>query len=157
MKSKQRPDRAPISAQVRNQLQRDTQSVESIKAAARRCGDETLSHWDAADELDHARQHFELGCWLHHYAGTVGQPDALADRIDCVRRCWEAGVYDVNYSFYSVFRFGERQFDTCFEMGDGEQVAQALMELAREDPDGPIAAGVRKFGWEMGDSAGLRP
>ena len=151
MSQRTQPKRAPIPAALRAGLLRDTQSVDSILAAAARHGDD-CGRWEAQDEFEHAQRYFELGCWLKYFSERVGAsqgPDGLADRIECVRKCWEAGVYDVGYSFYSVFRFGERQFDTCFEMGDGDKVAQALVEIARDNPNGPIADGVRRMQWAM--------
>ena len=141
---------APISQRLRNQLERDARTVESVRAAAERKG---LDTWGIDDEYRTARNHFELGCWLAHYAGRVGKEADPQVRIDCVRRLWESDITSPGYRFFTIFGFGEREFDTCFEMGDGDKVAAALKALAKEDPTGPIAAGVKAFRWEMREPA----
>ena len=149
---------APIPAALRAQFQRDGASVEAFLAAAARRGDAQPTQWETRDEMGKARDHFELGCWLHYYADRVGQPSNFQDRVDCVRRCWEAGQFDVGYGFHTVFGFNERHYDTCFEMGDGQEVAAALMVLARSEPDGRIAEGVAYHNWEEPEeSTGMRP
>lgn len=147
---------APIPQRSRDQFKSDACSVDAVMAAAKRAGN-VCDRWEARDEFDKAAAHFELGCWLHYYAGRVYDPQHRQDRIDCIRRIWEAGIHDVGYSFYSVFGFGERHFDTCFEMGDGQEVADALKQMARKAPDGPIAAGVKAMGWSTGDAAAVAP
>lgn len=144
------PVKAPISQRLRTQFERDVSSVNYIIAAAERKGN-TCGRWEASEEYLAARDHFELGCWLHYYADRVGKLKGFQDRVDCVRRIWESGIHSggVGYRFFSVFGFGERHFDTCFEMGDGDKVADALKEMARQDPDGPVAAGAKAFGWEL--------
>lgn len=139
---------APIAQRLRAQFERDVRSVDAVIAASERKGN-VCSRWEADEEHFTASQHFELGCWLHYYADRVGKVNGFQDRVDCVRRCWEAGITDVGYKFHSVFGFGERQFDACFEMGDGDKVKDALIALAATDPNGLIAAGVKAYKWEM--------
>lgn len=142
------PLKAPISQRLRAQFERDTASVDAIIAAAGRKGINS-SRWEAWDEYDASKDYFELGCWLHYYADRVGKPRGFQDRVDCVRHIWESGVHKVGYRFHSVFGFGERELDTCFEMGDGDKVEDALKAMAIADPAGPIAAGAKAWGWEL--------
>ena len=153
-----RSEIATIPQALREQFECDSASTESVMAAAARKGN-TCSTWEAQLECRTARSHFELGCWLHHYASRVYAPEGTQDRIDCVRRLWESGIHDVGYRFHSVFGFGEREFDTCFEMGDADEVAAALKQLARDQPDGPIAAGAKAMGWDIWEDEpeGMRP
>ena len=75
-------------------------------------------------------QQFELGCWLHFYSTRVYATGTWA-RIDCVRRLLLAEYEQLNpsYDFFTVFDFGERQFDTCFEMDDSQSVMLSIMPL----------------------------
>jgi len=138
------PDQAPLHASIRAQLVQDTSSLDALKEAARRHGDAELEDYEARIEFDYARNHFELGCWLAYYALRVGRTDGLKDRIDCSARIIRSGIRDIGYKFYTVFRFGERQFDTCFEMGDADQVFAALYERAQTDL--LLAAGLEAYG-----------
>lgn len=138
--------RAPISQRKRAQFERDSASTEAVMAAAVRKGN-TCTVREAELECRTAHTHFELGCWLSHYADRITREKDPQVRIDCVRRIWESDITNPGYRFFTIFGFGERNFDACFEMGDGDKVAAALKAMAEEDPDGPIAAGVRAFGW----------
>lgn len=135
--------RAPISSAERRRLQHDAADV---LATAKRKG-LVIDRMEASDENTAAREHFELGCWLFYYSLRVGRTDGLTHRIACVRRLFEAGIRSPGYRFHTVFDFGERQFDTCFEMGDGSAVVAALLDLADEDPRGKLAGCVRDMGW----------
>lgn len=135
---------APITASQRRQLVRD---AADLKAAARRKG-VTLDAWDESRESMAAKMHFELGCWLFYYSRKVGMPGGFRDRVDCVRRLFEAGITQPGYRFFTVFDFGERQFDKCIEMDDGDAVVNALVQMAEMEPEGRLAASVREMGWE---------
>lgn len=135
---------APLPAALRAQFLRDCGSVRALKEAANRHGDAVLEDWDARNEFDAAREHFELGCWLAWYAARVYRPEALQDRIECAARILRSGIRDIGYKFYTVFRFGERHYDTCFEMGDADDVVAGLYALAETDPK--LAAGLAKSG-----------
>lgn len=143
---------SPLPADVRAQLARDCVSVETIQAAAARQGN-PCTRSEAVRGKEAADRHFELGCWLHYYAPRVGQSENFQDRVDCVRRCFEAGIVHPRYDFFTVFGFGERDFDNCFEMGDGDRVVDALKSIARKEPDGSVARGVRAMGWTTGSPA----
>jgi hypothetical protein len=52
------------------------------------------------------------------------------------------GFWDrVNFASAVIARNGEptRNFDTCFEMYDGDAVAAAVVRRAKANPDGPLA------------------
>jgi|GEM_PF-3395885 len=140
-------DRAPLSDAVRDQLRRDAGDI--MGTAARK--HVTCDRSEAAAEGAAARDHFELGCWLHYYRDRIRRdgPQGFADRIDCARRLFEAGMPDPGYQFFTVFDFGERQVDALFEMGDGSQVKATLLAMAAAAPGGELARSVRAMGWQM--------
>ncbi|NMG28430.1 hypothetical protein [Aromatoleum evansii] len=137
--------RAPLSARERAQLQRDAADV---RATAQRKG-LTLDAWEEREESAIAREHFELGCWLYWYQHQVYREgkDGLQARIECAERIFLAGFTNPKYKFFTVFDFGERQFDTIFEMGDSAQVLEGLRERLKKDKSGKIAEAFTYFGW----------
>lgn len=138
-------DKAPLTAKELAVLQADAQN---IRAAAKR-KDVTLDDWDEKRETEAAQQHFDLGCWLHHYSRRVYVAEGLQDRIDCARRIFLAGLTNPGYRFFTVFDFGERHFDTIFEMGDADQVIDGLRQIAKSDKTGRIAQAFTYFGWPL--------
>jgi hypothetical protein len=80
--------------------------------------------------------------------------EGLKSRIDCARRIFLSGINNPGYDFFTVFDFGERQFDSIFEMGDAEQVIEAIRLLIPGDKSGNIAKAFANFGWPL--SATLR-
>ena len=133
---------APLGAHVLAQLRADAQN---IRATAERKG-LTLTSWEEREEIEAAKEHFNLGCWLFYYRHLVYQKDGLRHRIDCARRLFLTGIDNPGYRFFTVFEFGEREFDTIFEMGDGGQVVAGLEQLAREDKTGLIREAMRDLG-----------
>lgn len=133
---------APISAAARRQLKAD---ATNLRAAATRKGS-TLNDWEEREERAAAAEHFELGCWLFYYSGKL-TTGTLRDRIDCARRLFLAGVYRPGYQFFTVFDFGERQFDSLFEMGDADQVIDGLREHLVQDVTGKLQAAFQYMGW----------
>lgn len=138
-------DRTPLTAEELAALRADAQN---IRAAAKRKG-VTLDDWDEKRETEAAQQHFNLGCWLHYYSRRVYAAEGLRDRIDCARRIFLAGLQNPGYRFFTVFDFGERNFDTIFEMGDADQVINELRQLAKSDKTGRIAQAFTHFGWPL--------
>ncbi|MFG6417068.1 hypothetical protein ACG02S_24535 [Roseateles sp. DC23W] len=120
--------RAPLSASVRARLRRDV-ARDKIAACAKRKSLDLDPHSLMA-EANTGAQHFELGCWLHYYSRRVGD-EGLWARIDCMRRLLLSDYHQFNprYDFFTVFDFGEREFDACFEMGDGSDVLRALVGM----------------------------
>lgn len=141
-------EKAPISTKERDRLWQD---VQDPAAAARRHGDGDLDAYDVDREKRAGTQHFELGCWLWYYQTRVGEVGELGvlHRIDCLRRIASAGIKNPGYQFYSVFRFGERHFDTIFEMGDAEQVIHALRPTAAAHPDEAFGLLFKYYDWPL--------
>ena len=137
--------RAPITDDERNRLMAD---LTHLRAAADRKGS-TLDAWEERREKNLGKAHFELGCWLYYYRNRVGLRNGLADRIDCARRIFVEGINNPGYDFFTAFDFGERQFDTIFEMGDSEQVIDGLRQHLKDDSSGNLAAAFQNFGWPM--------
>lgn len=139
--------KAPITTAQRAVLERDASDV---RAAAARKGF-TCDAWEERAETSAAREHFELGCWLFYYSRRVGMCAGLADRVNCARRLFESGVFSPRYDFFTVFEFGERQFDTIFEMGDSAEVLALLRIEARKNPAGNLAKAFAHHGWSMAE------
>lgn len=139
--------KAPLPAATRTRLSSDAQN---IKAAAHR-KQLTLDHWEERRETEVAQTHFELGCWLHFYRGKIGLPNetGLRARVECAMHLFLNGVQSPGYDFFTVFDFGERDFDTIFEMGDAEQVLEHLRTAAPKDKSGMIAKAFSHHGWPL--------
>lgn len=142
---KQRLKRAPLSQSDRTQLRAD---AKNLKAAAIR-KQVTLDRWDEARETAAAKTYFELGEWLFYYSRRVygTGPQGLSDRIDCARRIYESGLINPGYQFFTVFDFGERQYDTIFEMGDAEEVVDGLRLILQTAPTEGLANAFKNYGW----------
>lgn len=136
---------APLSAAQLAQLRAD---ANDLWAAAARKGI-TLDRWEHSDESAAARDHFALGTWLHYYSTRIGKVDGLQDRIECARRIFESGIQRIGYQFYTVFDFGERQFDTLVEMGDADEVLDGLREIAHEGRNANLIAAFSYMGWSL--------
>ena len=138
-------ERAPLSNAIRERLRRD---LENIRATAER-KQVTLDRWEEMDEQLEGKAHFELGCWLYFYSARIGQPGAFQDRVDCLRRIYQAGLTHLNYEFFTVFDFGERQYDTLVEMGDGSEVVDALRALIPRDTTGNLVKAFEYNHWPL--------
>jgi len=136
---------APLTSMQLEQLRTDANDV---RAAAARKGVD-LDAWDEARERDAARTNFALGTWLFYFSTRVGKVGGLGDRIECLRRLFEARIYQPGYQFYTVFDFGERQFDTCVEMGDADEVKDGLRELAHKHRNPNLLAAFEYMGWSL--------
>ena len=51
--------------------------------------------------------------------------------------------------FFPVFEFGEREFDTSFEMGDTAQVLDGLRKLAHRSRSQHIKEAFDEMGWSL--------
>jgi hypothetical protein len=109
----------------------------------------TLDAREERREKAAGTKHFELGCWLYYYHLRVGRQDGLADRIDCARRIFVGGFANPGYQFFTVFNFGERQFDTIFEMGDADQVVDGLRPYLERESTGNLTAAFQNYGWPL--------
>ena len=138
---------APISKAERAQLQRD---AADLFGAAKRKG-VTLDRYEEAKEKSVASKHFELGCWLFRFTKLRGLPPAqyLSERVDLVTRIFLAGFNNPGYSFFTVFDFGERQFDGIFEEGDSQEVIEGLRRNIPLDTTGMLVAAFEYFGWPL--------
>ncbi len=85
---------------------------------------------------------------------SLARGNDLRSRIACAKHIFsscgsEGGPHfeDVTggYVAFSLFRFGPRQFDSLFEMGDGDEVRAALERLALRDP--VVAQNCERMGW----------
>lgn len=135
--------RAPITAAERRQIEADARD---IWGAAKR-KQVTLDAFEYRDEKAAADLHFELGCWLFYYSSRIYETNGLDHRINCARLLFEAGINSPGYQFFTVFNFGERHFDTLFEMGDAEQVREALRPIAASNP--VVAKAFDHLGWSL--------
>lgn len=141
-------EKAPISEKERDQLWRD---VQDPAAAALRHHDGYLCPHQAGREKRAGTEFFELGCWLWYYHTRIGATGELGllHRIDCLRRIASSGITNPGYQFYAVFRFGERHFDTIFEMGDAQQVIHALRPTAAAHPDEAFGLLFKHYNWPL--------
>lgn len=142
--TKNPPVRAPISAAERKQLKAD---LANLRATAERKGT-TLDDWEERSERKAGERHFELGCWLYHYRRRISS-EGLETRIDCARRIFVEGIFNPGYQFFTAFDFGERQFDTLFEMGDAEEVIDGLRKFIDKDSTGNLAKAFAYMGWPV--------
>lgn len=136
---------APLSAAQLAQLRAD---ANDLWAAAERKGT-TLDRWEHRDESEAARDHFALGTWLHYYSTRIGKVDGLQARIDCTRRILESGLGRIGYKFFTVFDFGERHFDTLVEMGDADEVVDALRVIACKGRNANLLKAFEYMGWSL--------
>ena len=60
----------------------------------------------------------------------------LAKRIEFLVTLFQSNLcqYVRSYELFDDYGIGERDFDTCFEMHDGAQVVNAVIDAARKDP-----------------------
>jgi hypothetical protein len=143
----------PISKAELDQLRLDSKNV---RAAAERKGT-TLDRWEEAEESAVAKSNFMLGSWLYYYSKQVDQrgQHALKNQIDCLYRLFRAGFDNPGYQFFTVFNFGERQFDGLLEDGNASQVLQGLREIYQKHGDKGIADAFAYFGWSLADDRQL--
>lgn len=139
-----RQQHAPLSDSERRSLRADLDNIR-LTAARKKV---TLDPYDEANEAHSGNLHFELGCWLYYYRRRISV-EGTETRIDCARRIFEAGITNPGYKFFTVFDFGERQFDTLFESGDAEEVIAGLRALIPGDTTGNIQKAFTYFGWPV--------
>lgn len=135
---------APITDGVRAELRASITAMQAVAKRKNLMFDRRIERVEA----EAARNHFDLGCWLFFYSRKVGQvgPEGFAARVDCARRIFLDGITNPRYDFFTIFDFGEREFDTIFEMGDAEAVVEALRREIPNDRSGRIAKGLRALG-----------
>lgn len=137
---------APLPPEQLNQLKIDAKDVMAV--AKRK--NVMMDKWDERIESYHAKKDFVLGCWLFYYSSRIYKTDGLADRIDCLRRIFEAGFNTIHYEFFSVFEFGERHFDTLLEMGDAKEVIDGVRKRINDSREGQnIREAFQYMGWPI--------
>lgn len=134
-------DKAPISKKERDMLLADRAN---IKGAAQRKG-VTLDDWDEQIESAAAKNNFELGCWLFLAAKSYSAP--AEDRAEFLRRIFISGFASLGYEFFTIFNFGERQFDSLLEQGDGDQIIDILRSEIPVDKTRGIQRAFDYHGW----------
>lgn len=137
--------KAPITAKERAMLAKDAANVAA--AAQRKCL--TLDRYEERAESLAAKQHFELGCWLFHYQKSFGKSGCFHARVQCLLRLFLSGITNPGYDFFTVFDFGERQFDTTLEMGDSKHVLAELRKALVLDKTGNLRAAFEYHGWAL--------
>lgn len=74
--------------------------------------------------------------WLFYYRNKiyVDNHEGFSARVDCLWRIFTAGFNRIEYEFFTVFEFGERHFDTIFEMGDEKAVLEQIRKRYQTNP-----------------------
>jgi len=87
---------------------------------------------EAHIESEAAKRHFALGCWLAYLRDRIEVPGERGReaRLECALRIFCEGIPNPGYQFYTLFGFGERDFDTIFEMGDADAIVRDLWRAA---------------------------
>ena len=88
-------------------------------------GNEELSAQHLLRNKQDCRRNFSVLCKLRELLPIIwkeGEAGTNA-RVEFIKTVWMAGIYQgvIGYHFYDVFDIGERQYDTCFEMGTAMQ------------------------------------
>lgn len=138
---------APISKADRAKLLLDAADPQR---AAKRKGLTLDRHQEAREKMV-ASNHFDLGCQLFRFTQLRGltPEEHLSERIDLVTRLFLAGFNNPNYDFFTIFDFGERQFDGIFEEGDAEDVIEGLRRNIPLDTTGMLVSAFGYFGWPL--------
>lgn len=145
-------DFPPLPQKQIDQLRRD---ASNIRATSARKGLSPPSDLDVHCESAMAQSHFELGCWLNYYRRLItkdikpGDNEGFLARVDCAKRIFQSGIMNPRYEFFTVFDFGQRDFDAIFEMGDSDCVIDALRDEILYDSTGNLARAFKHFNWPM--------
>ncbi len=138
--------RAPISDAQRRMLHR---RLSDLHATAKRKG-YTLSSWEHANEKIAGELYFEVGAW-GYWSSLRRYRLSVQDRARVSFAILAAGLTHIGYEFHTCFDFGERDFDAFYEMGDADQVIDALADLVRLSGHAVAAQGMRQLGWSIED------
>lgn len=116
-----------------------------------------MNAWQEERESAAATSDFLLGTWLYYYTHGVYKrgTHTLQDQIDCLYRLFRAGIHHPRYRFFTVFDFGEREFDTIMEQGNSDQVIQGLREIYQKEKVFGIAEAFAYHGWSLADERQL--
>lgn len=97
-------------------------------------GNAPLSESEMRYNQSMCNQYFDELCQLKELLSLIykSNPEGLEARIKFVSIILQAGISRSvsGYVFYDIFDVGSRQFDTCFEMDDGDLVMEGLVKVA---------------------------
>lgn len=136
--------KAPLSASARKALR---ESIWDIEAIAKRRGDH-VDPWELNFEKSMAIDHFEMLAWLKWYMDDPKHQASVGARALIVALLFQTGIEKPSYEFFTLTRFGERQFDNIFENGDGDEVVEELLRFAKGLKSGVVDAGISRYGWD---------
>lgn len=94
-------------------------------------GNAPLSEREISYNQSMCKQHFDQLCSLKELLPLIFESSTagLEARIKFVTVILQAGISSLisGYVFFDIFDIGPRQFDTCFEMNDGDLVMEGLV------------------------------
>jgi hypothetical protein len=112
-------------------------AIANMKGTVAAKGNAALSEHEIRHNTAQCTQHFTVLCRLKALLPQTRQETALGRdaRVEFVKAIWLAGILSEvkSYAFYDIFDVGDREYDTCFEMGDGDQVMHALVLKTRRN------------------------
>lgn len=78
----------------------------------------------------------KLRCIKNTKAWGQTNEAGLAKRIEFLITLFQSNLckYVRSYELFDDYNIGDRDFDTCFEMHDGTQVINGVIDAARKDP-----------------------
>jgi hypothetical protein len=144
----------PLSKAVISQLRIDASNVRA--AAVRK--NLVLDKYEEREETLAAKRYFQLGAWLYYYKHEMWRDrgrNYLDMQVACLLRLFQAQIPSPGYRFFTVFDFGDRDFDTLFENGNSAEVLQELRAIYFQTKDAAIASGFAYHGWQLSDERQL--
>lgn len=110
-------------------------AIANMKGAIAAKGNEPLSEFEMRRNTALCTEHFTTLCRLKALLPQTSKETILGReaRVEFIKTIWLAGIMSEvkDYAFYDIFDVGDREYDTCFEMGDGTQVMHALVRKTR--------------------------
>jgi hypothetical protein len=110
-------------------------AVADMKGTIAAQGNAPLSEGEMRRNTELCTKHFATLCKLKALLPQIKRQDQLGRdaRIEFVRTIWLAGILREvkEFAFYDVFQIGDREYDLCFEMGDADQVMDAMIAKAK--------------------------
>jgi hypothetical protein len=137
----------------RNEKQKLRAAIRDMAGTISAKGNAMLLPWMLNRNQEVCNRHFDTLCKLKglmpdiYKEGDIG----FKARVEFLKTVWVAGIYKqvISYQFFDVFDIGERQYDTCYEMGDGEAVTNDLVRQAESNPKLMSAAvAIYGDGWQ---------
>lgn len=110
-------------------------AAKNMKATIAAQGNAPLSEGEMRRNSELCLKHFSVLCKLKALLPQIKRQDqhGLEARVEFVRTIWLAGILREvkEFAFYDVFQVGDREYDTCFEMGDADEVMDAMIAKAK--------------------------